>query len=157
MSYIPQSPNTYQGNQVIINSDRLIFNAKEDSILLFSDKAIGFSTNGSFHFDTSPDENESKFVVNSPNIYLGLEFDNTYPTEPAVLGDQLEDLLNEMLDLIGGMLDDIEYKVGYIVTVPSSPTAPNPANTPVLQRRRSQIQQLKSEIENIKSLNTKLV
>ena len=144
MSYIPQSPNTYQGNQVIINSDRLIFNAKEDSILLFSDKAIGFSTNGSFHFDTSPDENESKFVVNSP-------------TEPAVLGDQLEDLLNEMLDLIGGMLDDIEYKVGYIVTVPSSPTAPNPANTPVLQRRRSQIQQLKSEIENIKSLNTKLV
>ena len=157
MSYIPQSPNTYQGNQVIINSDRLIFNAKEDSILLFSDKAIGFSTNGSFHFDTSPDENESKFVVNSPNIYLGLEFDNTYPTEPAVLGDQLEDLLNEMLDLIGGMLDDIEYKIGYIVTVPSSPTAPNPANTPVLQRRRSQIQQLKSEIENIKSLNTKLV
>jgi len=92
MSYIPQSPNTYQGNQVIINSDRLIFNAKEDSILLFSDKAIGFSTNGSFHFDTSPDENESKFVVNSPNIYLGLEFDNTYPTEPAVLGDQLEEL-----------------------------------------------------------------
>jgi len=157
MSYIPQSPNTYQGNQVIINSDRLIFNAKEDSILLFSNKAIGFSTNGSFHFDTSPNESESKFVVNSPNIYLGLEFDNTYPTEPAVLGDQLEDLLNEMLDLIGGMLDDIEYKVGYIVTVPSSPTAPNPANTPVLQRRRSQIQQLKSEIENIKSLNTKLV
>jgi|TARA_R110000796_G_scaffold20288_3_gene60529 hypothetical protein len=157
MSYIPQAPGTYQGNQVIINSDRLVFNAKIDSILLFSDKAIGFSTNGSFHFDTSPDENESKFVVNSPNIYLGLEFDNTYPTEPAVLGDQLEDLLNEILDLVGGILNDIEYKVGYIVTVPSSPTAPNPANTPILQRRRSQIQQLKSEIENIKSLNTKLV
>lgn len=157
MKFIPESPNTFQGNQVIINSDRLVFNAKIDSILLFSDKAIGFSTNGSFHFDTSPDENESKFVVNSPNIYLGLEFDNTYPTEPAVLGDQLEDLLNEILDLVGGILNDIEYKVGYIVTVPSSPTAPNPANTPILQRRRSQIQQLKSEIENIKSLNTKLV
>ena len=157
MSYIPDTPNIYQGKQVIIDSDRLIFNAKNDSILLFSDKAIGFSTNGSFHFDTSPDENESKFVVNSPNIYLGLEFDNTYPTEPAVLGDQLEDLLNEILDLVGGILNDIEYKVGYIVTVPSSPTAPNPANTPILQRRRSQIQQLKSEIENIKSLNTKLV
>ena len=55
MSYKPQSPSTYQGNQVLINSDRLVFNAKEDSILLFSDKAIGFSTNGSFHFDTSPD------------------------------------------------------------------------------------------------------
>ena len=55
-----------------INSDRLVFNAKEDSILLFSDKAIGFSTNGSFHFDTSPDETNSKFVINSPlNRMLG--------------------------------------------------------------------------------------
>ena len=52
--YIPQSPSTYQGNQVIINSDRLVFNAKTDCIFLFSDKVIGFSTNGSFHFDTSP-------------------------------------------------------------------------------------------------------
>ena len=70
MNYIPEHPNIYQGNQVIINSDRLVFNAKEDSILLFSDKAIGFSTNGSFHFDTSPDETNSKFVINSPNIFF---------------------------------------------------------------------------------------
>ena len=52
MNYIPETPNNYIGKQVIINSDRLIFNAKNDSILLFSDKAIGFSTNGNFHFDT---------------------------------------------------------------------------------------------------------
>ena len=49
--YVPKDPNIYQGNQVVINSDRLLFNAKSDSILLFSDKAIGFSTNGSFHFE----------------------------------------------------------------------------------------------------------
>ena len=157
MSYIPQSPGTYQGNQVIINSDRLLFNAKTDSILLFSDKAIGFSTNGSFHFDTSSDENESKFVINSPNIYLGLEFDNSYPTEPAVLGDQLEDALNRMLTLISGILDDIEYKVGYIVTTPGGPTGLNPANTPILAQRRREIQIIKQEIKEIKSLNTKLV
>ena len=38
MKFIPESPKTFQGNQVIINSDRLIFNAKADSILLYSDK-----------------------------------------------------------------------------------------------------------------------
>jgi hypothetical protein len=157
MSYIPQSPGTYQGNQVIINSDRLLFNAKTDSILLFSDKAIGFSTNGSFHFDTSSDKNENKFVINSPNIYLGLEFDNSYPTEPAVLGDQLEDALNRMLTLISGILDDIEYKVGYIVTTPGGPTGLNPANAPILAQRRREIQIIKQEIKEIKSLNTKLV
>ena len=52
MTYIPENPNSYTGNQVIINSDRLLFNAKEDSILFYSNKAIGFSTNGNFHFDT---------------------------------------------------------------------------------------------------------
>ena len=61
MAYVPESPSTYQGKQVIINSDRLLFNAKDDSILLFSDKAIGFSTNGSIHFDTSENK-ESKIV-----------------------------------------------------------------------------------------------
>ena len=29
MNYIPDAPNIYQGKQVIIDSDRLIFNAKE--------------------------------------------------------------------------------------------------------------------------------
>ena len=62
MAYLPQDVATYKDNQIIINSDRLVFNAKKDSILLFSDKAIGFSTNGSFHFDTSSNRKTSKFV-----------------------------------------------------------------------------------------------
>ena len=37
--YKPVNPGSYLGNQVIINSDRLLFNAKTDSILLFSDIA----------------------------------------------------------------------------------------------------------------------
>ena len=100
MNYVPQHPQIYTGNQVLINSDRLIFNAKNDSILLFSDKAIGFSTNGSFHFDTSSDKEQSKFIVNSPNIYLGLDFDNTLPKQSAVLAEDLIVILNEILDII---------------------------------------------------------
>ena len=100
MSYIPESPNNYIGKQVIINSDRLIFNAKDDSILLFSDKAIGFSTNGSIHFDTSKEkdgEEASNFIINSPNIYLGLTYNDRLPTNSAVLGDELEELLIDIL------------------------------------------------------------
>ena len=99
MSYKPDAPGIYQGKQVIINSDRLLFNAKNDSILLFSDKAIGFSTNGSFHFDTT-NLDENKFVVNSPNIYLGLDDNGNFPTEPAVLGDKMETLIEDILDSI---------------------------------------------------------
>ncbi len=156
MAYIPESPDTYQGNQVILNSDRLLFNAKSDSILLFSDKAIGFSTNGSFHFDTSPNE-ESKFIINSPQIYLGLEFDDTLPTQPAVLGDELGELLEGVLDLIDDVIDDICTKVTYVVTPPGGLTGMNPANFSTFQSRKIEIESLKQDIQDIMSINTKLV
>ena len=66
--------------------------SKKLTLLNTATKTNLISTNGSFYFDTSPDEDESKFVVNSPNIYLGLEFDDTLPTQPAVLGDRTDRL-----------------------------------------------------------------
>tara|TARA_Y100000004_G_scaffold186572_1_gene238285 strand:- start:413 stop:886 length:474 start_codon:yes stop_codon:yes gene_type:complete len=157
MAYTPQAPGTYQGNQVLINSDRLVFNAKEDSILLFSDKAIGFSTNGSFHFDTSSDENESKFVVNSPNIYLGLEFNNTLPEQPAVLGDELIVSLTEILELITKIYQDLSFNVTFISTTPGTPTGLNPTNYNIMQKRMKEIQNVRDSFEAFKSQNTKLV
>ena len=157
MAYIPQAPGSYQGNQVLINSDRLIFNAKNDSILLFSDKAIGFSTNGSFHFDTSPDENKSKFVVNSPNIYLGLEFNNTLPEQPAVLGDDLISSLTDILEAISKVYQDIVFNISYVSTKPPSLTGMNPDNFNIMQSRMRELQRIKDDFESFKSQTTKLV
>ena len=109
MSYIPTKPGVYQGKQVLINSDRLIFNAKNDSILLYSDKVIGFSTNGSIHFDTS-NISRNKFIVNAPNIYLGLSKDQSLPTNAAVLGDELGEFLGGdigVLEIFNDMIDVI--------------------------------------------------
>ena len=153
-NYTPKSPLLYDGNKVVINSDRLIFNAKTDSILLFSNEVIGFSTNGSFHFDTS-DDNESKFIINAPNIYLGLDL-KKLPTEPAVLGNELHDLLHKILDTIYRLTADIEYKVSYIVTAPGGPTGLNPANAGALFETRQRIKKLVGQIEAIKSDITKI-
>jgi hypothetical protein len=152
----PEHPNLYQGNQVIINSDRLVFNAKTDSILLFSDKVIGFSTNGSFHFDTSP-EKESKFVINSPNIYLGLQYNNTLPEEPAVLGDELCTNLDDILDLIDSIYSDIAFQISYMSTTPGTPTGPFINNVNLFQKRQREIENIRSNIQDIKSKNIKLV
>ena len=157
MNYVPQHPQIYTGNQVLINSDRLIFNAKNDSILLFSDKAIGFSTNGSFHFDTSSDENESKFVVNSPNIYLGLEFNNTLPEQPAVLGDDLISSLTDILEAISKVYQDIVFNISYVSTKPPSLTGMNPDNFNIMQSRMRELQRIKDDFERFKSQTTKLV
>lgn len=42
----PQSVTSYSGNQVILNSDRLVFNTKNDSILLNSNKSISIASDG---------------------------------------------------------------------------------------------------------------
>ena len=134
-TFIPKHPNTFQGNQVIINSDRLVFNAKKDSILLYSDKAIGFSTKGNFHFDTDNSE-DTKFIINAPNIYLGLKSLTTgeLATEPAVLGH-----------------------ISYIVTEPGTATGMNADNYTCLEEFDILVGHVRDNIDSILSQKTKLV
>ena len=160
MSYTPNAPNIYQGKQVIIDSDRLIFNAKDDSILLFSNKAIGFSTNGSFHFDTS-DKDDSKFVVNSPNIYFGLK-DGDLPTEPVILGHKIQewmigdDLTEGLLDVLEDILDMIGNEISYIAP-PAGPTTPNATNIIPLQRRIDKLSVLRNKFKENLSNQVKTI
>lgn len=156
MSYTPEAPNNYIGKQVIINSDRLIFNAKDDSILLFSDKAIGFSTNGNFHFDTL-NNGTNKFVINAPNIYLGLRYDDTYANEPILLGNRTEAWLNDLIDVISYILDDVKYKVSYISQDVGKPTGPNLQNESLLKLRYNQLDALRDDIKYIMSERIKAV
>ena len=161
MKFIPTSPDTYQGNQVIINSDRLVFNAKKDTILLYSDKAIGFSTRGNFHFDTDNSE-DTKFIVNAPNIYLGLNNLRTgeLPTEPAVLGNELKGLLIQILDLLDNMTIDMCYNVSHIQSLPDgtpAPTGMNDANASIVNCLKEEITDVRNNLDDIMSQNTKLV
>ena len=157
MAYTPTSTVNYKDKQVIIDSNRLLFNAKEDSILLFSNKAIGLSTKGSIHFDTSPDLS-SKLVINTPNIYLGLKSDKNLPTDPAVLGNELDEWIggpNGLLDVLEGIINDIILKVSY--TAPGGFTGPNPENESAFNTRRRQIAYLRENTELFKSKITKLI
>ena len=70
MAYSPEL--IYKGNQVIVASGRIVFNAKDDAVLIFAKKTIGFSSAGSIHFNS-----DDMMVVNSPKIYLGLEYSST--------------------------------------------------------------------------------
>jgi hypothetical protein len=94
--YKPTFP--YLGEQIIINSGRVILNSKDDSIFLFGKKAIGFSSEGPINFDT-----EDEIIINSSKIYLGLDAD-----EPIIKGQQLVNLLNRLLDSLNSFSQVIQ-------------------------------------------------
>ena len=87
--YVPEQPNQYQGRQIILDSDRILFNAKADSVLIYADKSINLNTQGTINFDTA---SGGKFIVNAPLIQLGMvekSFNGkkSQPHNSAVLGD----------------------------------------------------------------------
>ena len=150
MAYVPAQPNVYQGKQIVINSDRVLFNAKNDSILLFADKSIGLNTQGSINID-----NKGLFVVNSKDeIYLGLKLGKV-PTEPALLGNKTDAYLQDMLNLIQDLV--LFLAAEYKVTVPMvGVSAPGPNDIGSFIQK---ISYLKSEgrLNDIKSKKVKLV
>jgi len=72
-------PNTFDSNQIIVNSDRVILNSKANEILLYSNTNIGLSANKNIII------NSKKTVVNSKEINLGLN-----ANEQLVLGNTLK-------------------------------------------------------------------
>ena len=87
-SLAPELVPGYSSPQVLINSDRLVLNAKEDSVLLSSAKSINLNSQYSVNVDS-----EYSFVVNSPNILLG----DKEATEPLLKGDITIELLSELV------------------------------------------------------------
>ena len=87
-SLVPELVPEYSSPQVLINSGRLVLNAKEDSILLSSAKSINLNSQYSVNVDS-----EYSFVVNSPNILLG----DKEATEPLLKGDITIELLSELV------------------------------------------------------------
>ncbi len=98
-----QEPSKYSKNQVILNSGRLLFNAKSDSILLFANESIGFSSNKSVNIDT-----DGHFITNASKIFLGLNSINE--TEPMLLGNTTREVLASLVkcldQLATGLISD---------------------------------------------------
>ena len=147
-----QAPEKYQGKQVIITSDRLIWNSREDSIFS-SNGTIVFATNKDFHINTG-DNPDGKFAVNSRKIYLGeIKNNSGLANNPAVKGEELEQLLNSILDHLNNLYTVVLPTLHQLTTLPGLPTVPSPANAGLISPLISQINALKGRIKNIKSKN----
>lgn len=103
--YIPSFP--YSGTQIILNSDRLHLNAKNDFILLNSKKSISLAAPGSINVDT-----EGTFIVNANKIRLGI---GGQANHPLVKGDKLQELFIScatFFQAVAEAIEDAEDSIG---------------------------------------------
>jgi len=106
----PEFPSQYSKPQLILNSGRIVINAKKDSVLLSSQTSIGMSTNGSVNIDAKSN------YISSNDIKLG----SKNATEPVLLGDStleiLKQLTNAVQDLAMILRVQRDYPEGSLVT-----------------------------------------
>jgi hypothetical protein len=66
--YKPQDPSVYNKDQIILNSGRLLLNAKEDAIMLYAKEAISLASTDSVHINC---DKAPGFIIYAPQIHLG--------------------------------------------------------------------------------------
>jgi len=99
LQFYPNKPPTFIGNQLFINSDRVVLNARQNEIMGFAKKAINLVSSGIFTIDAVGEtiiNSSNKVIVNTPQIYLG----SKDAKEQVVLGTTLKKLLEELIDAI---------------------------------------------------------
>ncbi len=132
----PTAPNEFTGEQVILNSGRLLFNSKNDSILLNSSKTINLNSLEDIIIETP------KTVIQSGEIHLG----DKSSSEPIILGNKFLNDMSKLLTQIIGLATALQTPVGS--GVPFVPNAAIPVPATQLQL---QANQMLSSIETYKS------
>jgi hypothetical protein len=114
--------NSYEKDTVILNSDRVILNSKDDSVFILSRKTVGVSAEESVHFDVGPigsKDGKYIFIVNSPAIQLGLPENGI--NEPIAKADSVVKCLNEIITALNEFSNNISPAKALGVGVSSLP------------------------------------
>lgn len=136
----PTTPNTYTGPQVAINSDRLVFNAKKDHVLISGEKSINLSSNNSLNFDSK------QVIIETGIIKLGSQF----ASEPVVKGQTLYNDLDFMLDSLIQIVKVLEDSKLW----PGGNSVPNPSGLVALSTKEA-LKDLKKNLKDILSTTVK--
>ena len=96
----PITPSSFNPPQVILWSDRVILNAKSDSVLISAAKSVGLSSNESINIDSL------SFNLHSNDIKMGPDPKTT--TEPALLGDTTISLIEQLCSSVKYLANLIE-------------------------------------------------
>lgn len=95
----PTNPTQYIGNQIILNSGRIILNAKTDSLILSSNKQIQLTCRETLGVDAK------QIALSADKVYLGSSEGSEEGTgadlQPLVLGENLNEMLASIAVFLG--------------------------------------------------------
>jgi hypothetical protein len=132
------STDTYKGEQILVNTGRFVVNAKVDSILLSTNKAIAMTA------DTLHLQSKDYTAVDGSKIYLGAEALKAPLPEPVLKGNQTVNVLGRIV----AALQSIAQEMATAVTVSGSPIPGlnfrGSTLVPVLSELEQQLSKLKS-------------
>ena len=140
----PITPSSFNLPQVILWSDRVVLNAKSDSVLISAAKSVGLSSNESINAD-SP-----SFNIHSNDIKMGPN-PNT-ATESAMLGDTSVMLLKQLCIALKSISDTLETSQLF----PGGISVPDAAGNMVGSNASMVIQTVMDNLDKMKSKFVKL-
>jgi len=138
-------PSKLIGDQILINSGRIIFSAKTAEMIFYSKKNYGFISDGGLSIDNrlgidvsvgdniNINTNDRNILINSGNGKVDI---GNNELEPLVKGDTLVRLLSELIDTINQMQ----------FLTPSGPSAVGPVNAPSFNSIKSKLNDVLSRL-----------
>jgi hypothetical protein len=145
----PITPSSFNLPQVILWSDRVVLNAKSDSVLISAAKSVGLSSNESINAD-SP-----SVRIHSPNIVLGpssKDEDIKEPPESALLGDTTISLLEQLCFSVKSIANLLETSQLF----PGGAPVPDAAGNVIGSNASTVVQGIINNLDKTKSKYIKL-
>lgn len=136
-SFEPIPPETFAGEQIILNSGRLLLNSKTDNILLSSNDSINFNAQETVNIDAV-----EGFIVDSPEVLLG----SKDATEPIILGDKFLDDIEDLAQVLLSLGNNLELNPMLI-----TPASPNASLVTIGGSLRQKSKRILDNIERYKS------
>ena len=139
----PISLSTFSKPQILLNSDRVVLNANNDSILISAEKSFNVSVGGYSNI------NSENLYVDSQNVRLG----DQNATEPLLLGDTTIELFDQLLQTLLNLTSVLESDMIY----PGGVAAPNAPLNIVASNTKQIITQIQSQLDSTKSKISKTI
>jgi len=140
----PTTPSQFVSPQIILNSDRIVLNAKTDSVLISGQNSIGISSNNSVNIEST-----SEINIASKLVKLG----SANASQAVLRGDETI----EYLKILITELQNLSEALKVIQDWPGGVPAPNPIILATANSSLQVFQTIYSEIDSVKSKIVKTV